>query len=164
MIIFVDSLLQCNGSKGRRIADEAQSLRTRPMAFAIRRTTNRRDFLCKAGLDSVDSALAASWPKSRRGSRNRFASPALPPASLRFQGEELHLSVHGGGRFIDLFDPKPELTKRHGTPLPASFGPCSHRWESGQHAAKQTQVRPARPVRHVARLVSPRRERSTTSR
>ena len=30
--------------------------------------------------------------------------------------------MEGGPSHIDLFDPKPELTRLHGQPLPASFG------------------------------------------
>src|SRR5439155_22617155 len=32
------------------------------------------------------------------------------------------LFMEGGPSHVDLFDPKPELTRRHGQPLPASFG------------------------------------------
>ena len=34
----------------------------------------------------------------------------------------LFLFMEGGPSHVDLFDPKPELTKRNGQPLPASFG------------------------------------------
>ena len=30
--------------------------------------------------------------------------------------------MEGGPSHVDLFDPKPELTRQHGKPLPASFG------------------------------------------
>src|SRR5262249_53936253 len=34
----------------------------------------------------------------------------------------LFLFMEGGPSHVDLFDPKPELTRRHGQPLPAGFG------------------------------------------
>src|SRR6187549_4304792 len=34
----------------------------------------------------------------------------------------IFLFMEGGPSHVDLFDPKPELTRQHGKPLPASFG------------------------------------------
>ena len=35
--------------------------------------------------------------------------------------------MSGGPSHVDTFDPKPELTRLHGQPLPASFGPVKTR-------------------------------------
>lgn len=73
---------------------------------------SRRDFLRDAGLGFGALALAA------------MESPATPrEAHVAPKADRvLFLFMEGGPSHIDLFDPKPELTKRHGQPLPASFG------------------------------------------
>jgi hypothetical protein len=78
---------------------------------------NRRDFLKKAGagfgmlaladLLSVDGALAAENPQPA------IRSPKFPnfaPRATRI----IWLFMEGAPSSVDLFDPKPELTKRHG--------------------------------------------------
>src|SRR5881394_2618368 len=82
--------------------------------------SSRRDFLRLAGSGFGALALAALSDADGR------AEPAKPQASgTHFAPKAdrvLFLFMEGGPSHVDLFDPKPELTKRHGQPLPASFG------------------------------------------
>src|SRR5258707_10355205 len=71
---------------------------------------SRRDFLRFAGGGFGALALAAMME----------ADEAKPQAAKA--DRVLFLFMEGGPSHVDLFDPKPELTKRHGQPLPASFG------------------------------------------
>lgn len=78
----------------------------------FRPIVNRRQFLLEAGLGfgalafSAMEAAAANQPPHHQASADRV----------------LFLFMEGGPSHIDLFDPKPELIKRQGQPLPASFG------------------------------------------
>ena len=83
-------------------------------------TSSRREFLAKAGggagaialamLSHDDRAAGASVPMARQ--------PHFEPRAKRV----IWLFMHGGPSHIDLFDPKPELMKYAGQPLPESFG------------------------------------------
>ena len=53
------------------------------------------------------------------------------------------LFMHGGPSHVDLFDPKPELAKLAGSPLPASFGEVMTR----RAVAKNPLLAPLRPFR-----------------
>ncbi len=88
--------------------------------------TSRRDFLQKAGLGFGGIALS-----SMMSGDSRAAAPDIDPLSPlsprppHFAPKAkrcIFLFMEGGPSHIDLFDPKPELTKHAGKPLPASFG------------------------------------------
>jgi len=88
--------------------------------------TNRRDFLTRAGMGFGGLALSAMLADEARAE-----SPAIdplrplaprPPHLAPTAKSVIFLFMEGGPSHIDLFDPKPELTKRAGQPLPASFG------------------------------------------
>src|SRR5260370_31669952 len=72
--------------------------------------SSRRDFLQRAGGGFGALALAAMVD----------AEEDKPQAATA--DRVLFLFMEGGPSHVDLFDPKPELTKRNGQPLPASFG------------------------------------------
>lgn len=83
----------------------------------------RRHFLLTQGM-SVGS-LALTWLLDRTAARAEPAKPELerqsfdlrpktPPAPARAKAM-ISLFMQGGPSHLDLFDPKPELTKRHGT-------------------------------------------------
>src|SRR5438270_10534782 len=90
-----------------------------------RRPATRRQFLLEAG--GGCGALALSWLLARDGfaaDKGASANPlrARPP---HFDGKAksvIFLFMVGGPSHIDLFDPKPELLKQQGKPLPESFG------------------------------------------
>lgn len=83
----------------------------------------RREFLWQAGGGFVGTALA--WMLDRDGffaSRATAAtsSPLAPrPAHFAPRAKScIFLFNYGGPSQVDLFDPKPELNKRHGQPIP----------------------------------------------
>jgi hypothetical protein len=71
--------------------------------------------------------LALSWLLARDGCAadgSRHTNPLaakVPHIGARAKSV-IFLFMVGGPSHIDLFDPKPEIKKRHGQPLPASFG------------------------------------------
>jgi hypothetical protein len=90
---------------------------------------SRRDFLYQAG--GGFGALALSWLAARdgfavdRSSSRKAASNPLAEKTPHFPGKArsvIFMFMVGGPSAIDLFDPKPELLKRQGQPLPESFG------------------------------------------
>jgi hypothetical protein len=93
------------------------------------RAHSRREFLFQAG--GGFGALALSWLLARDGYAVDAPS-ALKPAANPLAVKPPHFPAKaksvifmfmvGGPSPIDLFDPKPELLKRQGQPLPESFG------------------------------------------
>jgi hypothetical protein len=84
----------------------------------------RREFLWQAGGGFVGTALA--WMLARDGflqsaSAAPSASPlaAKPPHFAPKAKSCIFLFMYGGPSHMDLFDPKPELTKRTGQPMPS---------------------------------------------
>ena len=88
--------------------------------------TNRRDFLTKAGLGFGGLALSAMIADESRADAPAIdpLRPLAPrPAHFAARAKScIFLFMEGGPSHVDLFDPKPELTRRSGTPLPPSFG------------------------------------------
>src|SRR5713101_5770209 len=94
------------------------------------RAQSRRDFLYRAG--GGLGGIALSWLMARDGvasppGANASGSPSNPLAARppHFEAKAksiIFLFMVGGPSPVDLFDPKPELTKQHGKPLPESFG------------------------------------------
>jgi len=81
---------------------------------------SRRDFLMRAGGGLGWLAyLALQQDQACGQSRNAMtARPAHFPAAAK---SVIWVFIDGGPSHIDLFDPKPELQKLHGKPLPDSF-------------------------------------------
>ena len=87
---------------------------------------NRRDFLARAGGGFGMIALTALLQEQGLLAAEDSASvnPVAPrkphvPASAK---QVIFLFMSGGPSQVDTFDPKPELTRLQGQPLPASFG------------------------------------------
>src|SRR5437870_3528355 len=94
----------------------------------IPRAKSRREFLFQAG--GGFGGLALSWLLARDGfagekaGRNASGNP-LASRAAHFPAKAksiIFMFMVGGPSAVDLFDPKPELQKRHGQPLPKSFG------------------------------------------
>src|SRR5438552_7926910 len=89
---------------------------------------SRRDFLRLAGGGFGALALSALTAEETRGLTapgSPDASDPLAPRKPQFDAKAksvIFLFMEGGPSHIDLLDPKPELTRQHGKPLPASFG------------------------------------------
>ncbi len=88
--------------------------------------TNRRDFLTKAGLGFGGLALSAMMAREARGDSPEIdpLHPLAPrPSHIPAKAKScIFLFMEGGPSHVDLFDPKAELTKHAGQPLPPSFG------------------------------------------
>ena len=86
--------------------------------------TSRRDFLANAGSGfgafALGSLLAADGYAAAVKGKNPLAPkpPHFPPKAKSV----IFLFMEGGPSHIDLFDPKPDLKKLAGQPLPPSFG------------------------------------------
>jgi hypothetical protein len=84
---------------------------------------SRRDFLLQAG--GGCGALALSWLLARDSyAAGKPANPLAPkkPHHEPKAKSVIFLFLVGGPSPVDLFDPKPELKKHQGKPLPESFG------------------------------------------
>ena len=94
---------------------------TLPPTSHIPRFRSRRDFLRLAGSGFGALAFSALMAEEARADATEPFAPRKPhfPAKAK---SVIFLFMEGGPSHVDLLDPKPELTKRHGQPLPASFG------------------------------------------
>jgi hypothetical protein len=86
---------------------------------------SRRDFLARSG--SGFGAMALSYLLAREGVLSSVAAPLNPLAPKLAQippkaKSVIWLFMEGGPSHLDLFDPKPELDKLAGKPMPESFG------------------------------------------
>jgi hypothetical protein len=88
---------------------------------------SRRDFLFRSGLGL--GGVALNWLLARAAAAASPGADAptspLAPKPPHFEGKAksvIFLFMVGGPSPIDLFDPKPELLRRQGQPLPESFG------------------------------------------
>jgi len=94
--------------------------------------SSRRELLRQAGsglgLIGLTSLLSADGLISKQAeSAEQVVDVRSPLAPKRTHFEPrakriIWLFMHGGPSHVDLFDPKPDLVKLHGTPLPDSFG------------------------------------------
>jgi hypothetical protein len=90
---------------------------------------DRRDFLrtagCGFGALALTSLLAEEGLLAADGPVDPLAvkPPHFEPKAKRV----IFLFMSGGPSHVDTFDPKPELTRLQGQPLPASFGPVKTR-------------------------------------
>src|SRR5438270_1422906 len=92
---------------------------------------SRREFFMRAGLGFGGLALSAmlaeeGWLASARAEMPEI-DPLHPlaPRPPHFAGRAkscIFLFMEGGPSHIDLFDPKPEVNRQAGKPLPPSFG------------------------------------------
>ena len=76
----------------------------------------RRDFLLRSGMGFGAMSLAGLLPTISEAAIGASTAPLLPkkphfPAKAK---HVIHLFMNGGPSQVDTFDPKPELTKRHG--------------------------------------------------
>jgi len=115
-----------------RISDDSQSRRgelptasvSRPcVRDAARAAHSRRRFLASAGGGAGMLALASLFGADATcGVAAANTSSATAPHFAPRARRVLWLFMHGGPSHVDLFDPKPDLQKYAGQPLPESFG------------------------------------------
>src|SRR5881628_1755525 len=113
------------------------------------RPASRRAFLCRAGggfgmlalagLLDQHGLLAEETIAQRPGPANPLA-PKPPHFSAKARSV-IFLFMSGGPSHVDLFDPKPELVRLAGQPIPESFGAFKTR----RAVAKNKLLPPRRP-------------------
>ena len=111
---FCQMLLNSNEFVYQELGDHERSTRAR---------CNRRDFLMRScgGLGAL--ALSSMLQAPNRTIPLAPKKPHHPPTAKSV----ILLFMEGGPSHIDLFDPKPELQRLAGQPMPASFGKVDHR-------------------------------------
>jgi len=120
------------------------------------RLSSRRDFLGRAGGGFGLLALATLLQADRRLAARETVRPAttgshgtanpLAPRPPHFPPRArsvIFLFMSGGPSHVDLFDPKPELVRLAGQPIPESFGVFKTR----RNVAKNKLLPPLRPFR-----------------
>ncbi len=108
-------------------------------------TFSRRAFLLRAGGGLGGLALAQLLGTDRllAGPSGSPASSAAAPHFEPRAKRVIYLFMHGGPSHVDLWDPKPDLIRYAGQPLPESFGEVMTRRE----VAKNPLLAPIRPFR-----------------
>src|SRR6516162_7332340 len=81
----------------------------------------RRDFLARAGSGFGLLALSALLEGDVRGASSEFPPATRQPHYTPKAKSVIWCFLDGGPSHIDLFDPKPELQRLGGQPLPGSF-------------------------------------------
>ena len=124
----------------------------RPREPHFSHATSRRAFLQNAG--GGFGALALTWLLEQEKARAEVApSQSLTQRPPHFPAKAqrvIYLFMHGGPSHLETFDPKPDLQRLAGQPLPASFGPVATRRKVAQNpllATKRT-FQQMRPERH----------------
>lgn len=105
-------------------------------------TITRREWLTRSGGGLGALALGSLLQEDRLLAKNTPLSPKEPHYAPKAKSV-IWLFMHGGPSQVDLFDPKPELTRYAGKPLPKSFGPVMTR----RNVAKNTLMAAIRPFR-----------------
>ncbi len=101
------------------------------------RSTSRRDFLLRSGGGLGGIALNAMLARDLRADDSGKGSPTTNPFAPRpphFEAKArrvIFLFMVGGPSQVDLFDPKPELERFAGQPLPESTGRPKSQFTSG---------------------------------
>jgi hypothetical protein len=92
-------------------------------------TPDRRQFLARAGSGFGLIALAGLLQEEGLLAEEPVADPLAPrPPHFAPRAERvIFLFMSGGPSHLETFDPKPELQRLNGQPLPASFGPVKTR-------------------------------------
>src|SRR5262245_1668163 len=92
----------------------------RPGMPHYERPTSRRDFLARAGGGLGLVALAALAEDTHANTPPNTLDARKPHFEATAKSV-IWVFLDGGPSHVDLFDPKPTLTKLHGKPLPGSF-------------------------------------------
>jgi hypothetical protein len=109
------------------------------------RPSSRRDFLRRAGCGFGLLALNSLLQRDSLLAATRLPNPLRPkaPHFAPRARNVIFLFMSGGPSHVDLFDPKPELVRLAGQPIPESFGSFKTR----RNVAKNKLLPPLRPFR-----------------
>jgi hypothetical protein len=103
--------------------------------------SSRREFLLRGGSGLSALALASLLPQNgmaAEGRKGDLLAPR-PPHYAPKAKSVIWLFMEGGPSHIDLFDPKPELEKLAGKPMPPSFGRVITAMGTGNNAIMPSQ-------------------------
>ena len=106
---------------------------------------SRRDFLSQAG-GGFGAVALGSLLSHEANAATAAADGPLAPKLSHFEPRAkrvIYLFMHGGPSHVDLFDPKPDLIKYAGQPLPESVGPVMTR----RKVAANPLLAPLKPFR-----------------
>jgi hypothetical protein len=115
---------------------------------------NRRTFLRHAG--GGFGAIAAAWMLEQdrvSAGSSPIASTSRPPHFRPKATRVIYLFMHGGPSHLETFDPKPDLQRLAGRPLPGSFGPVATRRQVAANPLLATR-RTFRPAGHSGLPIS----------
>ena len=106
---------------------------------------DRRHFLLKAGGGIGGLELAGLLQQDAQAAKPSEGDPLAPrnPHFAPRAKRVIWLFMHNGPSHMDLFDPKPDLAKHAGQPLPVSFGEVMTR----RKVAKNPLLGPIKPFR-----------------
>ncbi len=95
-----------------------------PNGRSTRRPVSRRELLSGAGLGFGSVALASMLADDQALASERAGAVAAAATHYAPRVKSvIFLFMQGGPSHLETFDPKPDLQRLHGEPLPASFGP-----------------------------------------
>ncbi|QDT56515.1 hypothetical protein Pan44_45700 [Caulifigura coniformis] len=108
-------------------------------------SVSRRHWLAQAGGGFGSLALAAMLHDEARAGKSLPESPFAPkqPHHPPRAQRVISLFMHGGPSHVDLFDPKPDLARYAGQPIPDSYGEVMTR----RKVAKNPLLGPVKPFR-----------------
>jgi len=107
------------------MSDESMNQAHMPVALS------RRDFLFRAGSGFGGLALSALLTEDAAANpQSAIRNPQSPQFAPRAKSV-IFLFMVGGPSHVETFDPKPELDRMHGQPLPASFGTIKSQFTNG---------------------------------
>src|SRR3954470_12594551 len=101
--------------------DQSRNVLATPRFPHHERPVSRRDFLARAGGGMGLLALHALLNDDARAAGPVRATAPKPAHGKPRAKSVIWCFLDGGPSHIDLFDPKPELQKLHGKPLPGTF-------------------------------------------
>ena len=110
------------------------------MSAHFPKQSNRRQFIQRAGGGFGAVALAHMMARNGLASSSDPHAPRLAHAAGKAK-RVIYLFMHGGPSHVDLWDPKPDLIKYAGQPLPDSFGSVMTR----RKVASNPLLAPVRP-------------------
>jgi hypothetical protein len=130
-----------------RLTDDNQNMarpRQHPLAGFRPPLISRRESLLQAGGGFAAIALASLLNDDGVCASDSDEADVLHPQQPHFAArakQVIYLFMHGGPSHVDLFDPKPDLIRYAGQPLPDSFGEVMTR----RKVAKNPLMPPVKP-------------------
>ena len=120
--------------------NSTDSLRARTLTEQL----SRRHWFSRTATGFAGLALGAMLSEDQASAAGEHDGAAVSPRIRPRARSVIQLFQHGGPSHIDLLDPKPELNRRHGQPVPASFTDLVKLSAHGNLLGSPFKFRPAR--------------------